>query len=65
MTLENKLSKLKNDWNITKQRFINSYPRSKFNKNDRIQILSNIAYCQWHIHEIELGLPWNHLTRNI
>ena len=37
----------------------------KFNKNDRIQILSNIAYCQWHIDEIELGLPWQHLTKNI
>ena len=40
MTLENKLSKLKNDWNITKKRFINSYPRSKFNKNDRAFITS-------------------------
>tara|TARA_Y100000022_G_scaffold193301_1_gene196400 strand:+ start:2952 stop:3368 length:417 start_codon:yes stop_codon:yes gene_type:complete len=40
MTLENKLLKLKNDWNITKQRFINSYPRSKFNKNDRAFITS-------------------------
>ena len=35
MTLENRLNKLKSDWNITKNRFINTYPRSKVNKNDR------------------------------
>ena len=40
MTLENRLNKLKNDWNITKKRFINTYPRSKINKNDRAFITS-------------------------
>ena len=40
MTLENRLNKLKNDWNITKNRFINTYPRSKINKNDRAFITS-------------------------
>ena len=40
MTLENKLNKLKNEWNITKNRFINSYPNSKFNKNDTAYIAS-------------------------
>ena len=35
MKLENRLNKLKSDWNITKNRFINTYPRSKVNKNDR------------------------------
>ncbi|MAT48983.1 MAG: hypothetical protein CMA27_04040 [Euryarchaeota archaeon] len=40
MTLENRLNKIKRDWNITKNRFINTYPRSKVNKNDRAFITS-------------------------
>ena len=40
MTLENRLNKIKSDWNITKNRFINTYPRSKVNKNDQAFITS-------------------------
>ena len=40
MTLENRLNKIKTDWVITKNRFINTYPRSKVNKNDRAFITS-------------------------
>ena len=34
-------------------------------KNNRLNILSNIAYCQWSLEEIELGLPWKHLLNLI
>ena len=36
----------------------------KFNMDNRLQILSDIAYCQWSLDEIELGLPWKHF-RNL
>ena len=38
--------------------------RFKFNLDNRLQTLSNIAYCQWCLDEIELGLPWKHF-RNL
>lgn len=30
---------------------------------DRTQWLSDLAYSQWSIEEMKLGLPWNHLMR--
>ena len=30
-------------------------------RSNRLKVLSNIAYCQWSLEEIELGLPWKHL----
>jgi len=29
--------------------------------DDRIQWLSDIAYCQWNVQEIHRGTPWRHL----
>ena len=37
----------------------------KFNTNNRLQVLSNISYCQWSLDEIELGLPWKHFLNPI
>ena len=37
--------------------------QSNFNRPDRTTLLSQLAYCQWNIEEIEAGLPWKHLVQ--
>ena len=39
--------------------------KGDFNLTDRLQILSNISYCQWNLEEISKGLPWKHLKTQI
>ena len=34
---------------------------NNFNLPDRNQLLYNLAYCQWNLDEIKLGLPQKHL----
>ena len=37
----------------------------KYNTPDRLPLLSELAYCQWHLREIESGEVWNHLHKLI
>ena len=44
---------------------LNDAIKCNYNESNRLKVLSNIAYCQWSLEEIELGLPWKHLMNLI